>query len=216
MNHCLQAAAVAAGAAGLALYQKLTSGPSEAKPTARPGMAPLADRSKKRVIMVTGGTGLVGKGIEAFIADCPEAAANESWVYLSSKDGDLRSMEEVKAIFERHQPTHVIHLAAKVGGLFANMAEKVEFYRENVLMNDNVMECCRIYKVGRFTVIWGSMGLSLVCPMVPLLQLGVLGVRGVSQAPSSHTHPPRSKSSCRASQRAFSLTRPPTPSMRPW
>ena len=27
------------------------------------------------------------------------------------------------------------------------MAEKVEFYRENVLINDNVMECCRIYKV---------------------------------------------------------------------
>ena len=34
-----------------------------------------------------------------------------------------------------------------VGGLFANMAKKVEFYRENMLMNDNVMECCRIYKV---------------------------------------------------------------------
>jgi len=34
-----------------------------------------------------------------------------------------------------------------VGGLFANMAEKVEFYRENVMMNDNIMECCRIYKV---------------------------------------------------------------------
>jgi GDP-L-fucose synthase len=72
----------------------------------------------------------------------------------------------------------VIHLAAMVGGLFANMSKKVEFYRENMLMcfisvslrgreryvaessreqrargtrprrrNDNVMECCRIYKV---------------------------------------------------------------------
>jgi hypothetical protein len=39
-------------------------------------------------------------------------------------------------------------LSHQVGGLFANMAEKVEFYRENVLINDNVMECCRIYKVG--------------------------------------------------------------------
>merc|ERR1712224_845660 len=41
----------------------------------------------------------------------------------------------------------VIHLAAKVGGLFANMSQKVEFYRENTLMNDNIMECCRIHKV---------------------------------------------------------------------
>ena len=54
-------------------------------------MAAAADYSKKRVVMVTGGTGLVGKGIEAFISECPEAAKNESWVYLSSGDGDLRN-----------------------------------------------------------------------------------------------------------------------------
>lgn len=50
-----------------------------------PQAAPLADRAKLRVVMVTGGTGLVGKGIQAFVNECPEAAANESWVYLSSK-----------------------------------------------------------------------------------------------------------------------------------
>lgn len=27
------------------------------------------------------------------------------------------------------------------------MAKKVEFFRENMLINDNVMECCRIYQV---------------------------------------------------------------------
>ena len=40
-----------------------------------------------------------------------------------------------EAIFERERPTHVIHLAAMVGGLFANMSKKVEFYRENMLMS---------------------------------------------------------------------------------
>ena len=54
---------------------------------------------------------------------------------------------ECDTIFVKHKPTHVIHLAAKVGGLFANMSHKVEFYRENIMMNDNVMECCRIHKV---------------------------------------------------------------------
>ncbi|CAN0396644.1 unnamed protein product, partial [Scytosiphon promiscuus] len=34
-----------------------------------------------------------------------------------------------------------------VGGLFSNLKYKVEFFRENILINDNVMECCRIYKV---------------------------------------------------------------------
>ncbi len=34
-----------------------------------------------------------------------------------------------------------------MGGLFRNLKYKVEFYRDNTLMNDNVMECCRIFKV---------------------------------------------------------------------
>ena len=72
---------------------------------------------------------------------------NEEWIFLSSKDGDVRKRSDTEAIFEKYKPTHVIHLAAKVGGLFANMAQKVEFFRENILINDNIMECCRIYKV---------------------------------------------------------------------
>lgn len=34
-----------------------------------------------------------------------------------------------------------------VGGLFRNLKYKVEFYRENILINDNVMECCKEHKV---------------------------------------------------------------------
>merc|ERR1711920_515448 len=33
------------------------------------------------------------------------------------------------------------------GGLFHNMRKKVDFYRDNTLINDNVFECCRIYGV---------------------------------------------------------------------
>uniref|UniRef100_A0A7S1UTT3 GDP-L-fucose synthase n=1 Tax=Grammatophora oceanica TaxID=210454 RepID=A0A7S1UTT3_9STRA len=100
----------------------------------------------KKVVMVTGGSGLVGQGIRAFVEQSG-AKENEEWVYLSSKDGDLRDRKSTEAIFEKYKPTHVIHLAAKVGGLFANMAQKVEFFRENILINDNIMECSRIYKV---------------------------------------------------------------------
>jgi len=101
--------------------------------------------TEKSVIIVTGGSGLVGQGIKAYVDN--NADPNEEWVFLSSKDGDLRDRKETEAIFEKFKPTHVIHLAAKVGGLFANMAQKVEFYRENIIINDNIMECCRIYKV---------------------------------------------------------------------
>jgi len=99
-----------------------------------------------QVILVTGGSGLVGRGIQKVISEDPKAA-NERWVFLTSKDGNLIDRKETEAIFEKHKPTMVIHLAARVGGLFHNMAKKVEFYRENIIMNDNIMECSRIYGV---------------------------------------------------------------------
>jgi len=100
------------------------------------------------VILVTGGSGLVGSAIRAYITGPgASAASEETWIFLSSKDGDLKVRGDCDGIFAKHKPTHVIHLAAKVGGLFANMREKVEFYRDNIAINDNVMECCRIAKV---------------------------------------------------------------------
>ena len=98
-----------------------------------------------KIILVTGGSGLVGSAINAYMKANPEPS--ETYIFLSSKDGDLRSRADTEAIFEKHKPTKCIHLAAKVGGLFANMKQKVEFYRENIIINDNIMECCRIYKV---------------------------------------------------------------------
>ena len=60
---------------------------------------------------------------------------------------DRSDKEATRLIFEKYQPTHVVHLAARVGGLFANMKYKVEFWRENVAINDNVLHWCKEYGV---------------------------------------------------------------------
>lgn len=114
--------------------------------------ATAADTAAPAVVLVTGGTGLVGKAIEAVVkADKADPnsyyAHNTTWIFLSSKDANLTSMESTAAVFERTKPTFVIHLAAKVGGLFKNLNEKVQMWKDNVDINNNVMECCRIYKV---------------------------------------------------------------------
>lgn len=36
-------------------------------------------------------------------------------------------MAATRQLFEKHKPTHVIHLAAMVGGLFKNMKYKLDF-----------------------------------------------------------------------------------------
>lgn len=110
-------------------------------------MSALAAAAGGRVsVLVTGGTGLVGKAIEKVVREDP-SSAGEEWFFASSRDADLRDRASTTALFERVRPTHVIHLAAMVGGLFRNLKYKVEFYRENVLINDNVMECCREFGV---------------------------------------------------------------------
>ncbi|CDS06741.1 Putative GDP-L-fucose synthase [Lichtheimia ramosa] len=103
------------------------------------------------VILVTGGSGLVGKAIQWVIENDKSERygkrPGEKWVFLTSKDGDLRKAEDTKAIFEKYKPTHVIHLAAMVGGLFKNMKYKLDFLRENMLINDNVLETSKQYNV---------------------------------------------------------------------
>lgn len=50
-------------------------------------------KSEKRVILVTGGTGLVGSGIQAVLkkdADVAKAHGDDEFIFLSSKSGDLR------------------------------------------------------------------------------------------------------------------------------
>ena len=75
-------------------------------------------KTTEHVILVTGASGLVGRAIQS-VVNSPDhvPVGNERWVFLSSKDGDLRDPAATQAIFEKHNPTHVIHLAAFVGGL---------------------------------------------------------------------------------------------------
>jgi GDP-L-fucose synthase len=44
--------------------------------------------SEKKKILVTGGTGMVGRGIRTIVEMNPNP--NEEWIFLGSKDGDLR------------------------------------------------------------------------------------------------------------------------------
>ncbi|KAH9115258.1 hypothetical protein LEN26_012279 [Aphanomyces euteiches] len=98
-----------------------------------------------KVILVTGGSGLVGQAVqvEAATAD----PTQEKWIFVSSKDADLTDPVETRALFEKHRPTHVLHLAARVGGLFLQLKEPVEFYRANSAMNDNVLACAHEFHV---------------------------------------------------------------------
>ena len=112
--------------------------------TSKSAAAPPAPSSSatptKTVVLVTGGTGLVGQALREIVEADP--IEGYEWYFAGSKDADLTDAAAVAALFDRVKPTACLHLAAYVGGLFANMTHRVEFWRRNVAMQDAVMHCC--------------------------------------------------------------------------
>jgi len=89
-------------------------------------------------ILITGGSGLVGQNFKKFL---PFAD------YVHTSMYDLRYPDQVQAMFEKYQPTHVIHLAGTVGGVGANIKYPVQFFNDNILINTLLLKYAHAYDV---------------------------------------------------------------------
>ena len=98
-----------------------------------------------KVILVTGGTGLVGTAIQknCGFESTHDSKLKDSWMFLGSKDLDLMDGKNVSKSFMHIMPDVVIHLAASVGGLYKNINGNADMFYRNVTMNNNVIEACR-------------------------------------------------------------------------
>jgi GDP-L-fucose synthase len=92
------------------------------------------------MILVTGGSGLVGKHLKDILPDA---------TYIGSKDCDLTDDVQVEAMVDLFKPKVVVHLAARVGGIEDNINYPVDYLEENILMNTNVLQKCHEYEVDR-------------------------------------------------------------------
>lgn len=81
-------------------------------------------------VLVTGGTGFVGKNLQV---------EKPNWIYLSRKDCDLTERQAVRELFEYHKPDAIVHLAGRVGGIKDNEANQASFLYLNTLINTNVI-----------------------------------------------------------------------------
>jgi len=93
---------------------------------------------KDRKILITGSDGLVGSALKNILDNGPH-------VFHTKKDVDLLDSEKTKDYFNYHIKHNgintIIHCAAKVGGVQANMNNNKQFFIENFIMNNNVMLC---------------------------------------------------------------------------
>jgi len=93
-------------------------------------------------ILVTGSDGLIGSALR-------KCETNEDIFFATRRDADLCNFNETLALFKKTKPDKVIHVAAKVGGIAGNMAYSGDFFRENLLINLNVLESARLSSVGK-------------------------------------------------------------------
>ena len=91
---------------------------------------------KNKKVLVTGGNGFVGKNLLLKF----DSLGIENVYAPSSSEYDLTDQTQVDNLFSSYRPDIVIHLAGKVGGIYANKTLPGEFFYKNITMGTLVLD----------------------------------------------------------------------------
>lgn len=106
------------------------------------------DLTDKRILL-TGGGGFLGSHLKQALAD-----AGAHHVFAPRKEEfDLTQAPAIEQIFETVKPQVLIHAAAVVGGIGANMVEPGRFFYENAIMGVQLIEAARKHAVEKTAVL---------------------------------------------------------------
>lgn len=102
-----------------------------------------------KVVLVTGGGGFLGERIieRLDLHNTTDVLVPRSW------DWDLTSQAQTAQLFKEAKPDVVIHAAAEVGGIGANMKSPGRFLYANAMMGLNVIEQARIAETPKVVVV---------------------------------------------------------------
>ena len=91
-----------------------------------------------RSVVVTGGNGFLGRVVVARLANLGARV-----VAPTHDEYDLTIPGAADAMLAAHSPTHVIHLAARVGGIGYNQVAPAPLYLDNLMMGTHIIEATR-------------------------------------------------------------------------
>lgn len=101
-------------------------------------MASMSDFWSGRKVLVTGGNGFLGRVVVGLLAQ------KGALVVAPTHDAhDLVIPGAADAMLAAHSPTHVIHLAARVGGIGYNLVDPARLYFDNLMMGTHIIEATR-------------------------------------------------------------------------
>jgi GDP-L-fucose synthase len=112
-------------------------------------------------ILVTGGNGFLGK----YVVEKLRYVGYKRINVVNSKEIDLRSVSHVSKLFFGYEPQVVIHLAATVGGIGANMLRPADFFYDNMMMGINTIYYSNLVNVRKFIHVGTVCAYPKYCPV---------------------------------------------------
>jgi GDP-L-fucose synthase len=88
-------------------------------------------------VLVTGANGLLGRSLKRI-------SSAENLLFTNKSQVDLESYSQTLDLFKSINPTHLMHLAAVVGGVQANSMYPADFFIRNMEINLNVYRAAQI------------------------------------------------------------------------
>jgi GDP-L-fucose synthase len=123
-------------------------------------MTELSAMRRDSRVYVAGHRGLVGSSILRALTERGHA----NILTRSHAELDLTDTSAVELFFAETQPEYVVLAAAKVGGILANSTYPADFIRENLAIQNNVIEACRQVGVRRLLFLGSSCIYPKLCP----------------------------------------------------
>jgi len=107
--------------------------------------------NKNSKIFIAGHNGLVGSAVYRLF----KSKGFKNLITISKKKLDLKDLKKVEVFFEKKKIDYLIIAAAKAGGIVANRTYPVDFFNENILIQNSLLNCAHKFKIKK-TIFLGT------------------------------------------------------------
>jgi GDP-L-fucose synthase len=118
--------------------------------------------NKNDKILVTGTGGMVGGAVVRMLLE----QGYTNLLTPRKSELDLRKTDDVNVYFEKHCPDYVFLIAAKVGGIHANMTYRADFIFDNLMMQTNVINACKENLIKKLLFVNGFLILCFIIVLI--------------------------------------------------
>ena len=111
-------------------------------------------------VYVAGHRGLVGSAVVRAL----QRRGHTNLLLRTREELDLTNQQAVREYFAAERPEVVVMAAARVGGIYPNNSRPALFIRDNLLIQDNVIDAAHRSGVGKFVFFGSSCIYPKLCP----------------------------------------------------